>query len=81
MQIIQWFRFCYVKNGNAYINQTQYTAAGTDNTYGNLVIGQSRSDVVMPFLGKIGHIKIYNRTLTQAEIDQNFTDLRGRFGV
>jgi hypothetical protein len=77
----QWFRFCYVKDGNAYINQTQYTSSGTDNPYGPLIIGQSRSDVNMPFLGKIGHIKIYNRALTLAEIDQNFTDLRGRFGV
>jgi hypothetical protein len=77
----QWFRFCYVKDGNGYINQTQYTSSGTDNPYGPLIIGQSRSDVNMPFLGKIGHIKIYNRSLTQSEIDQNFTDLRSRFGV
>jgi hypothetical protein len=77
----QWFRFCYVKDGNAYINQTQYTSSGTDNPYGPLIIGQSRSDVNMPFLGKIGHIKIYNRALTLAEINQNFTDLRSRFGV
>jgi len=70
-----------VKDGNGYINQTQYTSSGTDNPYGPLIIGQSRSDVNMPFLGKIGHIKIYNRSLTQSEIDQNFTDLRSRFGV
>ena len=77
----QWFRFCYIKDGNAYINQTEYTSSGTDNPYGQLIIGQSRTDVNMPFLGKIGHIKIYNRALTLAEINQNFTDLRSRFGI
>ena len=38
----------------------------TDNTY---------------FVGSIGSVKIYNRTLSALEISQNFDALRGRYGI
>jgi hypothetical protein len=34
-----------------------------------------------PFEGKLGSIKVYNRALTAAEIQQNFNANRGRFGI
>jgi hypothetical protein len=33
------------------------------------------------FDGKISHCKIYNKTLTASEINQNFNALRGRYGI
>ena len=34
-----------------------------------------------PFPGKISLTQLYNRTLTQTEITQNFNALRGRYGI
>ena len=33
------------------------------------------------FAGEIPIVKIYNRVLTAAEVEQNFNALRGRFGI
>ena len=33
------------------------------------------------FVGNIGHLRIYNRALTDAEIAQNFEAIRGRFSI
>lgn len=34
-----------------------------------------------PFNGKVSNVKVYNRTLTASEIQQNFNATRGRFGI
>lgn len=34
-----------------------------------------------PFQGRVANVKVYNRTLTVGEIQQNFNALRGRFGI
>ena len=33
------------------------------------------------FAGKISNVKIYNRSLSQSEISQNYQDLKGRYGL
>ena len=76
-----WYRFCYVKNGDLYINQTQYTGSGTDNPYGTLSFANTRGDVNNRLNGRISNIKVYNRDLTAAEITQNFNALRSRYGL
>lgn len=77
----QWYRFCYVKNGDFYINQTRYTGSGSDSGYGTLSFGNTRTDVNRRLNGRISNIKIYNRSLSDAEIQQNFNAQRGRFGI
>lgn len=54
---------------------TSYVA-GTNNGY----VGTA-SNGVGKFAGNIHFIMIYNRALSAAEIQQNFSALRGRFGV
>jgi hypothetical protein len=76
-----WYRFCYVKNGDLYINQIQYTGSGTDNPYGIISLANKRSDIPNRLNGRIAAVKIYNRALSAAQIQQNFNALRGRYGI
>jgi hypothetical protein len=76
-----WYRFCYVKNGDLYINQIQYTGTGTDNPYGIISLGNTRSDINNRLNGRIANTKIYNRALTAAEISQNYNALAPRYGL
>jgi hypothetical protein len=46
----------------------------------NLIIG-SRAAVSLFFNGKVADATIYNRALTDQEIDQNFNATRGRYGI
>jgi hypothetical protein len=75
-----WYRFCYVKNGDLYINQTRYTGSGSDQSYSTISLANTRSDINNRLNGRIAAVKIYNRVLTAVEITQNFNALRGRFG-
>jgi hypothetical protein len=77
----QWFRVCYIKNSDLWVNGTQYFGTGTDRPYGRLKFGNSRSNVNSLLNGRFGPIKIYNRNLTPAEIKQNFEAIRGRYGI
>ena len=43
-------------------------------------IGQNNNDT-NEFGGRISNIKLYDRTLTAAEVKQNFNKLRWRFGI
>ena len=76
----QWYRFCYIKNGSLWINDTEYTSAsGSENTYGVLDIGRTRTGIAQPLNGKISNVRVYNRSLTAAEVQQNYNALVGRF--
>lgn len=76
-----WYRFCYVKNGDLYINMTRYTGTGTDRTYGILKFGNSRNDVGSFLQGFISNIKVYNRSLSAQEVLQNYNATKSRFNL
>jgi hypothetical protein len=61
------------------------TWSGTQGNYSNpFMIGDGNNgsnSTWYPFVGRISNVKIYNRTLTVNEIQQNFQALRGRFGI
>ena len=44
-------------------------------------VAEARSLGTNYFSGSISNFKMYNRALTEAEIQQNFNALRGRFGI
>jgi len=70
-------------NGVITANQIANTA-GFVNVFNNLVIGRGfhlSSDAERSFRGAIGAVEIYNRALSQAEIQQNFEVTRWRYGV
>jgi hypothetical protein len=77
----QWFRICYIKNSDLWVNGNKYIGTGTDKPYGRLKFGNSRSHINSLLNGRFGPIKIYNRNLTPAEIKQNFEAIRGRYGI
>jgi gliding motility-associated-like protein len=69
----QWVRFVYVKNSKVFINDTPTNkSSGSDNAYGQLKIGDARSDVGQHWDGKIALVRVYNRALTDQEISKNY---------
>lgn len=61
------------------------TFAGVQGNYSYKFMvgdGNNGSDTSWyPFQGRVSNVKVYNRTLTEAEIKQNFNATRGRFGI
>ena len=71
----QWVQFVYVKNSKVFINNTPTNkSSGSDNPYGQLKIGDARSDVGQHWDGKIALVRVYNRSLTDQEISSNYDD-------
>lgn len=59
-----------------------YTGSQTNYAY-NFTIGDVNDGATAwyPFKGNIGAVKVYNKTLTISEIQQNFNATRGRYGI
>ena len=70
---------------NFYFNGVQYTSTKSGMvtpTGTQLTIGlPSWSGSTSWWSGRIGPIQVYNKTLSQAEVNQNFNALRGKFGI
>lgn len=69
-----------------YLNGTQVSSttitAGTGFTSTSQVyMGQRYGNTADRFAGKIGHIRLYNKALSAAEVSQNFNAVRGRFNI
>ena len=68
-----------------YFNGVQYTATRTGMvtpTGTQITIGlPSWSGSTAWWYGGLAGIKVYNKTLSQAEVTQNFNAMRGRFGI
>jgi hypothetical protein len=75
----QWYRFCYIRNGDLYINETKYTGSGFDQDYTTMAFGATRSDIGSRLNGRISNIRMYNRALTAQEIQQNYNALKSRY--
>lgn len=75
-----WYRFCYTTNGSLWIDETEYTNTGTDDTFdGPLQFGHTRSGVNYALDGRIANILVYDGALTDAEIQQNYGALSNRY--
>lgn len=78
----KWFQFTYTKNGSLFLDTTEHsTFTGTENTYGVVDIGRSRSHVNSFLNGKISNVRVYDRALTALEVRQNYFSYKGRFGL
>lgn len=85
-QLNTWYNFVGTYDGtnikfyrNGILTNT-VAATGTVGGSGlNMIIGSYNNNYFMN--GSIPIVKIYNRTLSAAEIKQNFNALRGRFGL
>lgn len=85
----QWFNLQYVRSGSvitAYSNNTliQTITGKTENmtNSNNFIIGRGRNDATANYKwnGKIAVISVYNTALTTAQLQQNNTALKGRYG-
>ncbi len=82
----QWFYGVYKKSGNQfslYINGV--LEATTNANLGNISISSgmrigNHTTTSQPYLGSIGSVKVYNKSLTDSEILQNFNATKSRFG-
>jgi hypothetical protein len=81
-----WYHVVGVYSGTQatiYVNSVLKNGPDTysySNAHGVSMVGSYHSSGGERFNGKIANIKIYNKTLTQSEITQNFNALKGRFG-
>ena len=90
-----WYQIVFAyngaSNGNLFVNGSKVITTGqvikSNPTATFLSLGKPDGaggyigGVVNNFTGNIGAWRVYNRTLTDAEIQQNFDALRGRFGI
>ena len=77
-----WYRFCYTKNNDVWINDVKYSGGyGGDISYGSLVIGAARDISIVPFKGKIGIIRVYNKLLTDDQVQRNYLVSKDRYGL
>lgn len=85
-----WFHIAGSYDGSTirqYTNGVQVDSlsyTGTSSSGGEIRINRRWDDVVSSgnlFDSNIASVKIYNRSLSAAEIQQNFNALRGRFGI
>lgn len=76
----EWYQFTYVKNGSLFINLKEYSSStGSENTYGELDIGRTRTDVNKFLNGNVGSVLVYDRALTADEVRQNYLSTKERF--
>lgn len=83
-----WYHICLTRatntvrfytNGKFDVQRTYTNTLGTATS--NLGIGGHPSNSGYPFNGLISSVKIYNRVLSDFEVQSNFNALRGRFGI
>ena len=92
----QWYQFVFTYDGGntsssckLYINTIQRDdndfQGGTFNSIKNttvpLTIALTNFGLYGPIKGSLGTLKMYNRPLTQSEIQQNFNATKARFGL
>ena len=83
----QWFNAVAQWDGTTrkiWVNGTEIAsagAAGLNVTSSLLQIGATNVGGSEPLSGRIGQALVYNRALTATEIQQNYTAVRGRYGV
>jgi len=61
------------------VKTTGTTTQGNAATGNSINIGQESSD--RQFAGGIAFMRVYNRALTDSEVNQNYNAVRGRFGI
>jgi hypothetical protein len=85
--VSQWYQIAYTYNGTLESGYHNNILVGTNATTGAISTNASY-DLGIGAVGasggldcKVGVVQIYNRTLTQQEITQNYNALKGRFSL
>ena len=72
---------CYKNSSNVSLTTTGTIPSTLTTQEGNLNIGKFGGSVTRYWTGNIANIQFYNRTLSANEVLQNYTTLKGRFGL
>lgn len=86
LQINTWYNLVYTLSGTSaigYVNGSSigsgtYSSTLTSGTGDLWILGNNSTEVTSCYCS---YASIYNRALTEAEVQQNFNALRGRFGI
>ena len=88
-----WYNFVGVENydagqrnikaylNGAIIGETYFTANNYSSDAVTIKIGCQKTGFRRYFNGDVALVKVYDRSLTSEEINQNFNAMRGRFGI
>lgn len=83
-----WNNVVFAKQGTTYTGYSQGISRGSFTSYQDVgtnsgFVDIGRVDWWGPgnWEGRISQVKVYNRALSAAEVQQNFNALRGRFGI
>ena len=87
-----WYHLAFTTSYNGANTESKIYINGTANSNGSFVgnqtdaggafsIGDGYNYYWYPYNGQVSNVKVYNRTLTATEIQQNFNALRGRYGL
>lgn len=79
----EWYNICVSKSSTTYktfLNGSN-TSSGTLDDIDINTLKLGTRDFGFPIDGKLSHVCVYNRALTEAETTQNYNALKGRFGL
>jgi hypothetical protein len=82
-----WYHITAVRSSGVatlYVNgkfEVSGTMTGNIPTSNPFTIGNGHDYTSEAFSGNIPYVKVYNKALSAAEVQQNFNALRGRFGI
>lgn len=54
---------------------------GTPTSGGGLLLGRGFYGGTLNYAGRIGFVRVYNKALSDSEVQQNFNAVRGRYGL
>lgn len=78
-QVMLYINGKFEATGGATLSGT--VANSVVNSYATLSVGKTDAPNLNNFQGQIGIVKLYNRALSNTEIQQNFNATRGRYGI
>jgi hypothetical protein len=83
-----WYNFVLSRSNyfctsyvNSVLDGSRLNSSNINNPGVNYSVGRRTGSSALTFNGYIPTVQIYNRSLSQTEVTQNFNALRGRYGI
>lgn len=87
-----WYHLAFTTSYNGANTDARIYVNGKQSAFGSFVgaqtdaggafaVGDGYNNYWYPYSGQVSNVKVYNKTLSDSDILQNFNALRGRFGI